>query len=188
MSEHLKTRETRPALGGLNMRKDRTGRKNAGLKVALTLGAGMAVLAATGAAASDIKVPMNEMKPLHLSVPVATVMVGNPAIADVSVESTKLLYVMGRNYGTTNLIALDAEGKTILDAKLSVTSQSASAVTVTRGTGQHSYSCSPRCERVPAIGDNPDVFDTLMQQAAGTNGATANASNGETGSGGGAIR
>lgn len=161
------------------MRNDQTSRKSAGTTKALALGAGMTVLAMTGAAASEFKVPVNETKPLHLTVPVATVMIGNPAVADVSVENTKLIYVMGRNYGTTNLIALDADGKTIVDMKLSVTAQSASAVTLTRGTGQLSYNCSPRCERVPVIGDNPDSFEALMQQAASMNDAKAGASGGE---------
>jgi Flp pilus assembly secretin CpaC len=171
------------------MRNDQTSRKSAGIAKSLALGAGMAVLAMTGAAASEFKVPVNETKPLHLSVPVATVMIGNPAVADVSVESTKLIYVMGRNYGTTNLVALDADGKTIVDMKLSVTAQSASAVTLTRGTGQLSYNCSPRCERVPVIGDNPDSFETLMQQAASMNDAKSSASGGEAAaSGTGAMR
>lgn len=161
------------------MRNDHTSRKPAGLTAILAFGAGLAALAATGAAASEFKVPMNETKPLHLSMPAATVIIGNPAIADVSVESTKLIYVMGRNYGTTNLVALDADGKTIVDMKLSVTAQGASAVTLTRGTGQLSYSCSPRCERVPAIGDNQESFDALMQQAASMNDAKTGAGSGD---------
>ncbi|MBX3507820.1 MAG: pilus assembly protein N-terminal domain-containing protein [Parvibaculum sp.] len=168
------------------MPHDQTSRKPARLSVALAFGAGLAALAVTGAAASEFKVPMNETKPLHLSVPVATVIVGNPAIADVAVEGKQLLYVMGRNYGTTNLIALDADGKTIADMKLSVTAQGASAVTLTRGTGQLSYSCSPRCERVPAIGDNQDSFEALMQQAASMNEAKTGAGSGGDSSGGGA--
>lgn len=184
IADHLQSRASRPDKSGWNMRKDKTSKKPAGLKAMLALSAGMAAFAATGAAASEFKVPMNETKPLHLSVPAATVMVGNPAIADVSVESTKLIYVMGRNYGTTNLVALDADGKTIVDMKLSVTAQGASAVTLTRGTGQLSYNCSPRCERVPVIGDNADSFETLMQQAASMDEAKAGASGGDGGAGG----
>lgn len=154
---------------------------------ALALGAGMAALLATGSFASDLKVPMNETRPLQLAKPAATVMVGNPAIADVSIESTQLLYVMGRNYGTTNLIALDADGKTILDMKLSVTAQGTSAVTLTRGTGQSSYNCTPRCERIAVIGDDEDSFDALMQQGARMNSAKTGSSGGDGGSDGGAA-
>ncbi|MBX3505613.1 MAG: pilus assembly protein N-terminal domain-containing protein [Parvibaculum sp.] len=153
--------------------------------VALALGAGMAALFATGAMASEFKVPMNETRPLQLAKPAATVMVGNPAIADISLESTQLLYVMGRNYGTTNLVALDADGKTILDMKLSVTAQGTSAVTLTRGTGQHSYNCTPRCERIAVIGDDPESFETLMQQGSSMNSAKSDAGGSDSGSGGG---
>lgn len=136
----------------------------------------MAALFAAGAFASEFKVPMNETRPLQLAKPAATVMVGNPAIADVAIESTQLLYVMGRNYGTTNLVALDAEGKTILDMKLSVTAQGTSAVTLTRGTGQLSYNCTPRCERIAVIGDDKEAFTTLMQQGSVTNSTKSDAS------------
>ncbi|MBA4208498.1 MAG: hypothetical protein C0454_03125 [Parvibaculum sp.] len=166
---------------GSNMRKVQKSK----LGTTLALGAGMAALFAAGAFASEFKVPMNETRPLQLSKPAATVMVGNPAIADVAIESTQLLYVMGRNYGTTNLIALDAEGKTILDMKLSVTAQGTSAVTLTRGTGQFSYNCTPRCERIAVIGDDEESFDMLMQQGASMNSTKSDAGGSDAGSGGG---
>ena len=137
----------------------------------LALGAGCAALFAAGAYAADFKVPVNESKALHLATPAATVMIGNPAIADVTIENARLLYVMGRSYGTTNLIILNNEGKQVADMNVSVTSQSASAVTLTRGTGQLSYNCTPRCERVPVVGDSPDAFSSIMGQMSGTSGA-----------------
>jgi Flp pilus assembly secretin CpaC len=106
-------------------------------------------------------------------------MIGNPAIADVNVEGSKLVYVMGRSFGTTNLVATDSEGNAILDLDVSVIAQSASTVTLTRGSGQLSYNCTPRCERVPAVGDNPDGFDTLTQQVTDSIGAATSASQGE---------
>lgn len=139
----------------------------------LVLGAGCATLFAAGAYAADFKVPVNESKALHLATPAATVMIGNPAIADVTVENAQLLYVMGRSYGTTNLIILNHEGKQIADMTVSVTSQSTSAVTLTRGTGQLSYNCTPRCERVPVVGDSPDAFSSIMDQMSSTPGGGA---------------
>lgn len=128
------------------------------------LGIGLAALLAGGAQAADFLVEMNKSKALHLQKPVATVMVGNPAVADISIESASLIYVMGKSYGRTNLVALDAEGKPVLDLNISVVSQTSSAVTLTRGAGQISYNCTPRCERVPNVGDDASSFDTLMQQ------------------------
>jgi Flp pilus assembly secretin CpaC len=156
---------------GPDMRAYLTGKTFARRTFAVALGAGCAALLAGAAQAADFKVAMNETKALHLATPASTIIVGNPAIADVSVEGSKLLYVVGRSYGTTNFIALDGEGKTIMDMDVSVVSQSASAVTLTRGTGQLSYNCTPRCERVPVIGDDSESYNTIMQQTAGTVGA-----------------
>lgn len=154
-----------------DMRAYLTGKTSARRAFAMALGAGCAALLASAAHAADFKVAMNETRALHLAKPASTIIVGNPAIADVTVEGSKLLYVVGRSYGTTNFIALDSEGKAIMDMNVSVVSQSTSAVTLTRGTGQLSYNCTPRCERVPVIGDSQDSYNTIMQQTAGAVGA-----------------
>ena len=148
--------------------------------IAAAFGAGCAALVAGAAQAETFKVELNQSKALHLAKPISTIMVGNPAIADVSVESSKLVYVMGRSFGTTNLVATDSDGNAILNLDVSVIAQGASTVTLTRGTGQLSYNCTPRCERVPAVGDNPEDFDTLMQQVADSVGTATSASQGET--------
>ena len=163
---------------GSDMRTRRTRQISSRRVVAAVVGAGCAALLAGAAQAADFKVAMNETRALHLAKPAATIIVGNPTIADVTVEGSKLLYVVGRSYGTTNFIALDSEGKAIMDLDVSVVAQSASAVTLTRGTGQLSYNCTPRCERVPAIGDNPESYNAIMQQTAGAAGVGAAANSG----------
>ncbi|MEQ8268513.1 MAG: pilus assembly protein N-terminal domain-containing protein [Parvibaculum sp.] len=157
------------------MRANRTPRNTARRVFAAALGAGCAALLVGTAQAADFQVEMNKSKPLHLTQPAATVMVGNPAIADVAVEGSQLVYVMGRSYGRTNIIALDGEGKTILDMNVNVVSQNASTVTLMRGTGQLSYNCTPRCERVPSIGDDADAFTALISQSGSLNQANAQA-------------
>lgn len=44
---------------------------------------------------------------------VSDIMVANPSVADVTALQSNRLYVVGVNYGTTNVIALDAEGNVI---------------------------------------------------------------------------
>lgn len=110
-------------------------------------------------------VELNQTRALHLASPAATVMVGNPAIADVSIEGPQLVYVLGRTFGKTNLIALDATGKQIAQFGVSVTAQSSSTVTLTRGAGQLSYNCTPRCERIPQPADDKAAFETALKQA-----------------------
>lgn len=157
------------------MRVSRIGKSTPRRIYAAALGVTCAALLAGAAQAAEFQVEVNKSKALHLGQPAATVMVGNPTIADVTVEGAKLVYVMGRSFGRTNIVALDSDGATILDINVSVVSQEASTVTLTRGSGQYSYNCTPRCERVPTVGDSPDAFDELMKQAAGAVGAGVSA-------------
>tara|TARA_R110002110_G_scaffold92057_11_gene239649 strand:+ start:3381 stop:3908 length:528 start_codon:yes stop_codon:yes gene_type:complete len=155
---------------------------------AIALSAGCAALLAGAAQAAEFQVEMNQSKALHLSQPVSTVMVGNPVVADVTVESATLLYVMGRSYGRTNIVALDQDGKSILNMDVDVVSQNGSAVTLTRGASQYSYNCTPRCERIVNVGDDPEAFKALMEQVAGTVGSSTSAGQGggsSVGTGGG---
>lgn len=43
----------------------------------------------------------------------ATVVVGNPEIADVAMQDGTTAFVTGKGFGTTNVIAMDAEGRQI---------------------------------------------------------------------------
>ena len=116
------------------------------------------------AQAAGFLVEINQQKALHLSAPATAVMVGNPAIADVTVLGPQLIYVLGRSYGSTNLIALDASGRQITELHVSVTSPSSSTVTLTRGAGQLTYNCTPRCERTVAQGDSSEGFEDAAKQ------------------------
>jgi S-formylglutathione hydrolase FrmB len=122
------------------------------------------------AQAAGFLVEVNQSKALHLSAPATAVMVGNPAIADVSVLGPQLVYVLGRSYGKTNIIALDASGKQITELNIDVVAPSGSTVTLTRGAGQLTYNCTPRCERTVAQGDSTVDFDTAVKQTGDTSG------------------
>ncbi|KAB7742833.1 pilus assembly protein CpaC [Parvibaculum sedimenti] len=141
--------------------------------------AGCAALAlgflSSGAEAGNFKVELNEQKVLHLAAPIATVMVGNPAIADVLVENSQTVYVLGRSYGKTNFIALDAAGKQIVQYDLDVVAQSGGVVTLVRGTGQATYSCSPRCEPVLNPSDSGESFSKTLNQSSALAGAASGA-------------
>lgn len=115
-------------------------------------------------AAESFNVEVNQTKALNFSAPVTSIMLGNPSIADVHVDSAKRVYVLGRAFGQTNLIALDADGKTVAMMNVNVTSQSADNLTLNRGTGQVSYNCTPRCERVINITDSSENFSELSSQ------------------------
>lgn len=133
-----------------------------------TLGAAVVVvslsLGAAQAVAGGFKVEVNQMRALHLNKPAAAMMVGNPSIADVTVLSPQLVYLLGRSYGQTNFVALDKDGKQISSFDVDVVAPSSSTVTLTRGAGQLTYNCTPRCERVAAQGDDTAAFSSTVQQ------------------------
>ncbi len=141
----------------------------------LKLGTAMIVaslsLGVAQASAAGFKVEVNQSRALHLNAPAAAVMVGNPAIADVTVLGPQLVYVLGRAYGQTNFIALDNSGKQISSFDVNVVAPSSSTVTLTRGAGQLTYNCTPRCERVAAQGDDVGAFSSVVQQMRDSAGA-----------------
>src|ERR1700732_1629793 len=81
-----------------------------------------------------------------------TMVVGNPLIADVSIQAGGTMVVTGKGYGVTNLIALDRAGKVLMERQGRVRAPS-DAVVVYRGVARESYSCAPYCERRITLGD-----------------------------------
>tara|TARA_R110000868_G_scaffold125417_3_gene331324 strand:- start:3424 stop:4002 length:579 start_codon:yes stop_codon:yes gene_type:complete len=134
--------------------------------LAATIGVTVGLYAAQ-ASAAGFTVEVNQSRALHLNAPAAAVMVGNPAIADVTVLGPQLVYVLGRGFGKTNFVALDAQGKQISAFDVDVVAPSSSTVTLTRGAGQRTYNCTPRCERVVAQGDDSEAFTNAIQQSMG---------------------
>ncbi len=67
-------------------------------------------LASTQALAAGMTVPMDEVRTVTFGKPVATVYVGNSVIADVNMIDSRHAFVLGKAFGTTNVIALDQYG------------------------------------------------------------------------------
>lgn len=113
---------------------------------------------------SIVVVPIDNSTMLELERNAATVVVGNPSIADVSVQKGNLLFVLGRNFGTTNVIALDSGNQQIANIPISVTTTMPHHMTLYRGAGQVSFTCAPRCERSLIPGDfNQEFVDAEAQ-------------------------
>jgi Flp pilus assembly secretin CpaC len=125
---------------------------------ALTLGA----LAALPAAALDLTVEIDHAHAVRLSEPAAAVIVGNPVIADVTPHDAGLFLITGKNFGATNVIALDEDGRQIYEADINVVGSPQGRLTVHRGLGRESYACHGGCERVPVPGDSVESFDSAV--------------------------
>ncbi len=94
----------------------------------------------------------------------ATLVVGNPMIADVAVQTGGLMVVTGKGYGVTNLIAFDAKGALLMEHPIEVKGP-LDRVTVYRGVDRESYSCLPHCERRVVLGDSQGYFADVLGQA-----------------------
>lgn len=115
--------------------------------------------AATG---GQISVEIDQASLVRLERPAATIVMGNPSVADVSLRDGTTAFVIGRTFGTTNMIVLDAAGIEIANIRVQVGATNGSGVVVlSRGSDQHNYNCATRCERVLVPGDG--VFTALQQ-------------------------
>jgi hypothetical protein len=125
----------------------------------------VAIAASTipAAAAEVLSVRMDQATLARLPQNVATLVVGNPLIADVSIQPGGLMIVTGKGYGVTNLIALDRNGAVLMDKDIQVKGPQ-DIVVVYRGVERESYSCAPKCDRRITLGDSPDFFDATLGQ------------------------
>src|SRR5688572_12451594 len=84
------------------------------------MAAGFAIAAAGAGKAEDLVVKYDQSQLLRLPRPAAEIIIGNPAIADISVQSGNLLVITGKTFGITNIIALDADRNVIQDQRVLV--------------------------------------------------------------------
>jgi Flp pilus assembly secretin CpaC len=124
------------------------------LALAFALSCGPAIADEEGKSAiRTLKVEYDKATAVHLDESVKTVVVGNASIAEALLVNDRLIYVQGRIFGNTNLIALDANGTEILHALVTVGAPDNAQVTLYRGNAQFNLACSPRCERTVTMGD-----------------------------------
>jgi Flp pilus assembly secretin CpaC len=112
-----------------------------------------------------VKVILDQAKLLKLPASTATLVIGNPLIADVAIQPGGIVVVTGKGYGVTNLLALDRSGTVLLERPIEVGSPRGSIVAVFRGVDRESYSCTPDCQRRVMLGDAPAYFDATLTQA-----------------------
>ena len=118
---------------------------------------------ASGTSAAPIKVKIDEAKLIELNRPVHQVIIGNPSIADVALQSKNVLIFTGKSVGHTNIILLDENNRQILNKKVHVsTSNEAGMVIVHRGRSRSSYHCGTVCNARIALGDNAKFTTDVM--------------------------
>jgi hypothetical protein len=132
---------------------------------AFALGLLCVPLAVPSSAAESISVIVDQARLVKLPEKVATIVVGNPLIADVSLQPGGMMVVTGKGYGSTNVMALDRQGTVLVDRMVQVEGPSEKLVTVYRGVERESYSCTPVCQRRITLGDSPAYFTAVLGQS-----------------------
>lgn len=127
------------------MARNATFRGRYGLTSALAAGL-LALGVGQATAEGGISILMNEAKIVKLARPADTIVVGNPQIADASVQDATTIVLTGRGFGVTNLVVLDVDGAPIVDEQIFVSRQDASSVRVYRRADVQTLSCTPYCE------------------------------------------
>lgn len=111
-----------------------------------------------------IDVVVDQAKLVKVPEQVATIVVGNPLIADVALQPGGAMVVTGKGYGTTNLIVMDRAGQILEERTIQVEGSRDKLVTVFRGIDRETYSCTPVCQRAVTLGDGPTYFNATLNQ------------------------
>jgi hypothetical protein len=125
--------------------------------------------AVAGTADDAVAVNVDQAKLVKLPERVSTIVVGNPLIADVTMQPGGMVVVTGKGYGATNFIAMNRAGEVLVDRVIQVQGPTDRVITVYRGVDRESYSCSPICQRRVTLGDGEAYFKSTMDQAGALN-------------------
>ncbi|WEK41212.1 MAG: pilus assembly protein N-terminal domain-containing protein [Candidatus Brevundimonas colombiensis] len=84
----------------------------------------------------------------------ASIIVANPQIADVSMVDANTLFIVGKGYGVTEVVAVDGVGRTLFQREIVVSGGATGSVRVWRGAQATEMtcgaSCSPSVRSLPA--------------------------------------
>ena len=128
------------------------------------LAAGLAC-ASHASHAETLIVAVNHSLRLPVAGRAASVVLGNAAVADVTVVDSHTLFVTGKSPGSTDLAVVDPLGRTVFAADVAVSSGPGRPVTIHRATETAEVSCDPRC--LVAGAPKPTTMPAPMADIAG---------------------
>lgn len=128
--------------------------------------AAAAVIAATTsvAQAGQVWLTMDYVRPYKLERPAQNIIIGNPSIADVTVQDATNLLLYGKAPGMTNIYLMDSEGGVIENMIVRVRTNSADMLTLHKGVKRMTFNCTTNCEKTITVGDDRGVFDEVSTQ------------------------
>jgi Flp pilus assembly secretin CpaC len=128
------------------------------------------VSATSSVVREPVMVHLDQARILKLPERTATLVIGNPLIADAVVQPGGIVVITAKSYGATNLVALDRTGATLMENPIQVVGPNDHVVVVVyRGIERESYSCAPDCGRRITIGDSPTYFTANLTQVGTVN-------------------
>jgi hypothetical protein len=122
-------------------------------------------LAAPAQASEPIPVELDSARLIQLPAEAKTVVIGNPLIADLSIQPGGLAVITGKGYGATNVIVLDKGGAVLTEKTVLVKGPNDPTVIVYRGVARNTYSCADECEPRVTLGDDKVFFDESAAQS-----------------------
>ncbi len=130
-----------------------------------------AVVASHVAAAADerIQVQLDQARIMKLPERAATLVIGDPLIADISIQPGGIAIVTGKAYGATNIVVMDRGGAVLMERAVEVKGPPDRLVYVYRGVARNTYSCTPECAPRITLGDDGEFFDKTLAQSASRN-------------------
>ena len=109
------------------------------------LSAAVAVQAQSQGPARPLNVEIDHATRVQLRAPAGSVIVANPRIADVTVVDANTLFITGKGYGVTEVVAVDAVGRPLFQSQVVVSAGSAGSVRVWRGAQATDMACGTSC-------------------------------------------
>jgi Flp pilus assembly secretin CpaC len=137
------------------------------IAVALSL-----TMGARAMADEKIVVHLDEARIIKLPDRTTTVVIGNPLIADISVQPGSLAVITGKSFGATNILIMDKAGAVLTEHSVEVQDSNDKTVIVYRGGAQQTYSCTPQCSARVALGDDTKFFTDTLSRVTARNGAS----------------
>lgn len=124
------------------------------------IAAALAVVAIAGSAAAQSASPMNvgidRSQRISLRGSVSSVIVNNPAIADVTVVDANTLIIQGKGYGQTEVMAVDAIGRTLFQNQIVVSGGQGGSLRVWRGGHATEMACASTCSPSLRVYENAE--------------------------------
>ena len=123
-----------------------------------------------GAESPVLAVTLDQAKIARLPPGTATLIIGNPMIADVTMlKNSGSMVITGKGFGDTNLIAVDSNGSVIEEKEMRVL-PARTVVVLQSGASRVSYACNPDCMPTVQLGDDTKTFTDAGTQITTRNG------------------